>query len=456
MSNYVVKTSYDANLITSKGTIRRTTARRGHRLSITALHLLFYYFLSTAYYYYLSDVYLSEGYNLDVNIHKIIYSILALTLFSLIIPNRSSLRYSLLHIMCAASLTPVLVFYSMGNKSNAFFLSFYTCILTVYAFSFFRFNPRSRLNFSKHRLMRFLFASVVLFILSLIWFGAGSYFNLDLATVYTFRRVIEDNLPPIYNYLIPIFTKVVLTFAVFLACREKKYAAIIACLGFGFVLFGLTSHKSVALYPLIVVAIYYAGRKYNPGLMFVVMAIVATLISLLDFATRFAGIWIGYLVSGRAFLVPALLNHHYFEFFSNNPWYWWSGSKLTLGLISMPYPQQAPSTIGIEVFNDPTLFANVGWFGSGYAQAGFAGALIYSILLGLIFAYFNACAKRIGNILPVVIVHTLTALNSGDLLTLLLTDGLVVLLLLLNTLGGTEARRISSPQTIRTKTEHYP
>lgn len=449
MSNYVIKNPYDTNLAMSSA-----AARRGGRLSITTLHLLLYYLLSVAYYYYLSDIYLSEGYKLDINPDKIFYSIIAIVVFSIIIPDRSSLRYSLLHIMCAASLTPVLVFYSMGNKPNDFFLSFYACVLTVYTFSFFNFNLRSRSSINRKLLMRFLFVSVVLFILSLIWFGAGSYFNLDIATVYTFRRVIEDSLPPIYNYLIPIFTKVVLTFAVFLACQEKSYTAIITCLGFGLILFGLTSHKSVALYPFIVVAIYYAGRKYNPAVMFVVMAIAATLLSLLDFATRFADIWIGYMVSGRAFLVPALLNYHYHEFFSNNPWYWWSGSKLTLGLLSMPYPEQAPFTIGIEIFNDPTLSANVGWFGSGYAQAGFAGALIYSVLLGLIFAYFNTCAKRIGNILPVVIVHTLTALNSTDLSTLLLTDGLVVLLLLLNTLGGTETSRISALNESHASAEH--
>lgn len=330
----------------------------------------------------------------------------------------------------------------MGNRSDGFFLSFYTCVFVVYIFSLFnfKFRVKARTNIDKKLLMRLLFTSVVLFILSLIWFGAGSYFNLDIATVYTFRRVIEDSLPEAYTYLIPIFTKVILTFTIFLACQEKNYTAIVICIGFGLVLFGLTSHKSVLVYPLIVVAVYYAGRKYNPAHIFVVMAIVATMISLLDFATRFADIWIGYMVSGRAFLVPALLNHHYYEFFSNNPWYWWSGSRVTLGMLPMPYPQTAPFTIGIEYFRDPDMSANVGWFGSGYAQAGLFGALVYSMLLGLLFAYFNACANRIGSILPVVIVHTLTALTATDTLTLFLTDGLIILLLLLKILTGTNVR----------------
>lgn len=440
MSNSVVQTH---PAIPSRVSGART--RRASGLNITILHLLLYCLLSTAYYYYLSDVYAYEGYLRDVNTWKIGYSIAAIVLFSAIIRNKSSLRYTLLHITCATSLTPVLVLYSMGNKSNAFFLTFYICILTVYIFSFFTFRPKWKSSVNKILLQRSLFISIVLFILSLIWFGAGSYFNLDIATVYTYRRVIEDSLPEVYAYLIPIFTKVILTFTIFLACQERNYTAIAICIGFGLVLFGLTSHKSVLVYPFIVVAVYFAGRKYSPAQMFVIMAIVATLISLLDFATHFAGIWVGYMVSGRAFLVPALLNHHYFEFFSNHPWYWWSGSRLTLGLLPMPYPQTAPFTIGIEYFRDNDTSANIGWYGSGYAQAGLFGALLYSVLLGLLFAYFNACAKRIGNILPVIVVHVLTALSSTDTLTLFLTDGLIVLLLLLRTLAATNARKIKSP-----------
>jgi hypothetical protein len=224
---------------------------------------------------------------------------------------------------------------------------------------------------------------------------------------------------------------------------------IFICIFLSVLTFGFTSHKSIFFFPLLTVFFYYACTKTSVTKYIIGIAIFAMLVSIVDFFYDILGGWAGYLITGRIFMVPSLLSYDYYDFFSNNTWYWWSTSKITLGLLASPYDSTAPFVIGERYFSAPEMSANVGLYGSGYAQAGLFGALLYAAAGGLVVAYFNGQAKRLGvaMVLPFVIVQITTMLISSDFLTLLLTDGVAVSIVLLQVLktpapgGAKEAAR---------------
>ena len=140
----------------------------------------------------------------------------------------------------------------------------------------------------------------------------------------------------------------------------------------------------------------------------------------------------GNLFVRRSLLVPSLLNWAYFDFFSVNPNTYWADSKLSLGMISSPYDLGIAELIGREFMGNEETHANTGWIGSGMANAGYVGIALYSVFLGLLLSLLDAYAKKLGYslILAIFVLNVMTATQSADFTTMLLTHGLFALLLI--------------------------
>jgi hypothetical protein len=133
----------------------------------------------------------------------------------------------------------------------------------------------------------------------------------------------------------------------------------------------------------------------------------------------------------RVLLVPAQLNGFYFEFFEENLKYYWSHSKITFGLLSMPYENSAPKTIGAFYFTGKDTSSNASFLGQGFANAGYIGVVIYLAIFGLALAFLEAHARKIGT--PMVIMASLivvhNAITASDMITLMLTGGFLALMI---------------------------
>ena len=150
-----------------------------------------------------------------------------------------------------------------------------------------------------------------------------------------------------------------------------------------------------------------------------------------------SNIFFGSLLLRRVYFVPAQINYFYYDYFSLNSFILWAESKLTLGLIDYQYPLSMPRMIGLEYFGNEITNANTGWIGSGYAQAGLIGMIIYSVIIGIIFNTLNIFSKRVNKniILPITIVPVFSVITSSDLPTAFLTHGLILVLILVSILA---------------------
>ena len=153
----------------------------------------------------------------------------------------------------------------------------------------------------------------------------------------------------------------------------------------------------------------------------------------MDYWTSIFGGWIATLGLRRIIFVPALLAFNYYDFFSQHSFVYWSHSKITLGLLPYKYELDIAHLIGLHYFGNPATGANTGWIGSGYANAGTAGMVVYASIIGTVFLFLDAYTKfhdeRI--LISIFIAPLLAIMVSSDLPTAILTHGALIGLLLL-------------------------
>lgn len=280
----------------------------------------------------------------------------------------------------------------------------------------------------------FLFIQVVL----LAAYGGMRNFSLNIFTVYDFRRDVAADMPGIFAYFISGVSKVVAPITLALAIYFRSSALAVLSMSLTVWMFGMTHHKSVLFLPLMVGALYYMLLSKRAFAFIMIGLISVTCFSLAEvllkflFSSQEPALFTGIFLR-RVLFIPPLLDAIYVGYFENMPKFYWSTSRLGLGLSQNPYELTAPFLIGLEAFSREGMSANTGVIGSGYANAGLVGVIIYSIILGFVVGILQAFGRAIGHELVFAgsLSVVFSVLTSTDLTTAFLTHGLIFLFLLL-------------------------
>jgi hypothetical protein len=201
-------------------------------------------------------------------------------------------------------------------------------------------------------------------------------------------------------------------------------------------LFGLTSHKAILIYPLLVIGLYVIAS--TPWCVAIFVGSLALLVNVSSFFLSVtddpAAVFFASMAVRRGIILPAELTSTYLNWFLENPYLWWAESKLTLGALPSPYSVKIVNLIGLEFSGSLDMGANVGWIGSGYANAGPVGVLLYAVGIGLLIASLAAFAERLDARIVVAANAPLvvTVLYASDFVTSLLTHGILISLVVLS------------------------
>lgn len=407
------------------------------------LYLFAFAMISTIYAMYTSLTWSYIGLTLSINPAKILGSIAVLIAFVVITPQKWSARTFFLNIILTTSLLPSLVLYSLADKPTAYAMVVWLSIAIVYLVSAVRF-PRMKILAIPPRVIMWalLFLSVA-FIGAFVLLGGFRYFNLDFSRVYEFRDEAADSLPKGFDYLSTTFSNAVvpLGLAISLHYRNRLNAVLFAAVSI--IMFGLTSHKVMFFTPFVVVAVYFLisyRPRYNTilyGFCILTAIVAASVLFIPYFSANSIWGWLENLFIRRTLMVPAMLDFSYIDFFSHHDQYYWSTSKITLGLLDPPHNGVSPPEIvGLVHFGTTAAWADTGFIGSGFAQAGILGAAVYAIAVGLTISIFQSFSRDLG--IPLVASATLglfaTMIHSSDFVSLFLTHGLLLALLILMSL----------------------
>lgn len=272
--------------------------------------------------------------------------------------------------------------------------------------------------------------------------GGLGRLNFDLALVYEYRDELEFAGFPFASYLIPWQAYVVnMALLAYSVHRGWKGAALLV-LAAQLLLFGMTNYKSFLFAPALVVGVLWMARSslrlgWAILLGGALVVLTAWALYLLSEEVLIPAIFVR-----RLFFVPAELHLWYYDFFSSpgNPFVTLSNSVLA-SVSRYPYDQAVPPLIG-WTYTGTEVGANAGWMADAYAQFGFAGMGVFAVLLALVLRLLDGVSAWTSRQVAtaVVAVPAMALVNSG-LLTVLLTHGFGLAMLLLWLLGGTREAR---------------
>ena len=414
-----------------------------YRLIILSLHLCMFFVLSFGYENCIVPLYGYEGYVFQPNEQNRYMALIAVIALSLITPvafyKPSTLFYKFTLIFF--SITKLMLFYAEGKNWE-----YPAQVLIAYIFSvglapFLNIKPPKLSFVSADNLPRMLLFILIFYIAIVFLLGGGAYFNFDFSKVYDLRSEAADNLPWPFGYVSPMMAKIIIPIGLVLSMLQRKYLFALLYIICAMIIFGLTSHKATLFNPFLVLFVYIVSSGKNLIAKFNMGVLIILVLSIVDFHIYIGAMqedslfgWLGSLMFGRSFILPSEINYMYYDFFTRNDWVLFSDSKITLGLVEFNYPLDIAHMIGREYFNSDQAGANTGWLGSGYAQAGFAGLLLYAAATAAIFNYVDTCARNSGErrlVTASIVIPISTLITSSDLPTTLLTHGLLLNLILI-------------------------
>lgn len=272
-----------------------------------------------------------------------------------------------------------------------------------------------------------VFSTVIIYI---SYKYTGFRINLSLLNVYELRA--EErlwDLPTIITYLIPAAGSILpILLVVFL--KQKKYYLVLFLFFTILLNFSLGGHKSV-IFMLLLVFLGYWFYKANRVKLFSWSLSLLALFALIEF--KFLGTFmINTFMIRRVLFIPALLNIQYYDFFSTHEHDFFKQSFLRHFGFTSHYEEPIPRIIGANYFENAEANANNGLFADAYTNLGIIGIFLFPFLLAFILKIIDACAKDVDEKLLIVpiCVFSLT-LASGFLMSALLTNGLLMLIILL-------------------------
>lgn len=407
------------------------------KLKILFLYVIAYALLWFGYATFIVPIYGYSRFEWAPNMVKVFESLLAIAFFALIMPSKVKKPSDFfIHVHFLLPVVPMLVLYSASDLPRAYM---YFVILAFAVVCLVRKLKLPKIKGDMipiHIMMWGLLIIAVIYIISIILQGGLRYFNLNLMKVYEFRTLAAQNLPGISGYLSPMVSKVLLPFILILAVYRRKWLVAALAMAGSVMMFALTNHKGPLFYPFLVLGIYYImyimRSKRRIVQMLLACYILVILVSLAVFFVGDCGNIVPSLALRRVCFVPARLNFVYYDFFSTHPHVMLAQSKLTFGLIQYPYALGSSNLIGYQYFNNELTNANTGWLGSGYMNFGFAGMLIYALIVGLLLSMVDTLAKKrelpISGAIFYVPFHALFL--GADLPTAMLTHGLLLAMFL--------------------------
>lgn len=281
-----------------------------------------------------------------------------------------------------------------------------------------------------------LISIMIILIVAIHYLHSGVHLNLDLKLVYKYRSAnAEVAGRGIFSYLngwaFMVFSLFLL--AIFLNRKLYLFSMLMLCVQVFF--YAASQHKSVLFSPLFVLGVWWYFRRNRNLLIIPVSILFLLLVSLLTFLFEYRNI-LPSLVIHRVFFLPAKLTFDYYSFFTGNPYLLWSESFWMP--LQSPYSDAIVRIIG-DYAGTPGANANNGYISSGFAQAGFLGVLLYTMLLGIVIRFVDSKSVQLRSTwlgVALFLPPFISIWQSCDLLTGLLTGGLLIMLLLLLLLRG--------------------
>lgn len=398
-------------------------------LCLTALALLHRLVIDIVYKVIISPNFLYAGFDLSGTTAGYMESwVYTLVMIWITPKNEKRLSSVFLQIQLAIMLIPMLSLYGLSSQSRVFLLCACGCHALQVAVLH-RPPADQKLHITEaSRSVRYgIYAMVGLVVAaSVVLNGLPSLSVFDFTKIYEARSNVV--LPFPFSYFVNWVAKIMLPFLVVYFLDKKRYLLSAAFCVLQVLMFMFYAQKAYLLIIFAILGVYILCRLRLLLLGMYGGLIVGSVASSIMYLVNPSWLYPVSLMVRRLMFLPAQLKFRYYDFFSVYPKVHFAdgiiGSILN---ITSPYENNIPGTIALH-YEGRLHNANTGYWGDAYANAGFAGVILLSLLLAVIFLLMERFCKNLAT--PVVIAaafFSIISLNDGALLTNLLTGGMLVL-----------------------------
>jgi len=398
------------------------------------LFLILKLVLDYIYVAYIADEYYALHYTININYLKYFESNILVILGAALIPQKPVkvsdillVFYFVFPVLCMLSL------YGLRNEPRIYTYFTYLSFLIIYFVSKLK-SIKIRIPIVKNGLGLALFFSLFIVFITTIWIllkMGFNYFSLSLVDVYSYRGDINEAMfGGFFGYLVVWTTKVFTIFILTYGLHNKKHVLTLFSIILSIMLFGLTSHKAVAFYPLLIFFVFlFINKKtrffYFPLATITFILITYSLTYFLDYDFIFK------LIVRRIFYLPSHINYTYYEFFSTKDLVLLSNTIIN-PITDYPFTERYTLLVG-QYLGNPNMSANTGFIATSYMHLGYFGMFIFSIIVGFILKLIDDHSQELPLWMStsIVIVPIFTLFLSADLTTAFLTHGVLVSLSIL-------------------------
>ena len=255
--------------------------------------------------------------------------------------------------------------------------------------------------------------------------GSVGRLNFDLRFVYDTRAEYIQTRWPLISYLLP-WQAYVINMGIFCYALYRKRRWLIAISGFAqLLMFGMTGHRSYLLVLLLGAGIYMLWSKRNV-LFYIIGGTSALILAAYGVFLISGDHSLPSLFIRRLFFVPAVTHLVYYDFFSqpHNAFVMLSNS-IFKSFLHYPYGAIRITRVISWAYWGKDFGPNVGYLGDAFAQFGFLGMFLFSIILGVFLRIVDSVGEQLpDNLVAAIIVTPAAALANSALFTSLLTHGL--------------------------------
>jgi hypothetical protein len=223
------------------------------------------------------------------------------------------------------------------------------------------------------------------------------------------------------GYIVPWAANAINPMLMALGLAQRRWALVVLGLLGQLLIYGDTGYKAVLLSVVLVPLVYFAIARASRGFGALIGIGTTVLLAGAVLVSSTPGNWAQALAT-RVFATPGHVTWYYVDFFSGHPQYHLSHSFLG-SLVSSPYDADPPLLIGSLYFHQGTD-ANASMWGDAFANFGFAGVIVFTLICGAVLVVVNALGRgrdpRVAG--PMLAVAGLS-LGSTGVFTTMLTQG---------------------------------
>ncbi len=311
----------------------------------------------------------------------------------------------------------------------------FMCLLVyVLGFSNFKFIVPEVKKISNYGTVIILLVGVLAMFPFFVRFGFN--INWDVFSlgdkVYEVRKHANELNSHLMSYLFGNLVKVLFPIGMIWFLSRRNYLLFFLFFLFQVYLFAVEGHKSVFLALPLVFLIFIRGYRLQLRLILIVFIVILS------------GGFLIYLYNGmllpeslfyrRGILTSALLNVFYFDFFAHHSVY--LSYSVMKHFVEYPYDITPSFIIGRSFFDNPAMSANNGFLSDGFTNFGYAGAILYLLLVVVYFKFLKdvEISYKFSGVIFIVIFTLL----STSLTTSVFTHGLFLFTALMLLFGRGE------------------